>query len=130
MRKLWNHREIDAPADVLWDLLTDPQRWPDWGPSVAGAELRGERFECGATGIVTTVVGVELNFEITAYEDGAHWAWKVAGVAATDHTVESLGVDRCRVGFGVPWPAAPYLGVCQLALQRLERLAAQERVNS
>ena len=128
MKKLWTHREIDAPAHTLWGLLTDPQQWPSWGPSVRDVELKGERFELGATGTVTTVVGVKLNFEVVDFDPGAGWAWKVAGVPATDHTVEPLGADRCRVGFGVPWVAVPYLSVCQLALQRLERIATQEKV--
>ncbi len=130
MKKLWTHRDIEAPAEILWDLLIDPQQWPSWGPTVRGVELQSEQLELGSTGIVTTVVGVGLNFEVTDFDPGARWAWKVAGVPATDHTVEPLGADRCRVGFGVPWAAAPYLSVCQLALQRLERIATQERVIS
>jgi hypothetical protein len=130
VKKLWTHREIAAPAQTLWDLLADPEQWPIWGSTVQGVELRSERFELGATGTVTTVFGVELNFEITHFDPGVRWAWKVGGVPATDHTVEPLGADRCRVGFGVPWAVAPYLSVCQQALQRLERIATQERVIS
>lgn len=119
---LWVHREIDAPAEVLWDLLASPDRWPEWGPSVRHAELDGDRLDTGATGVVTTALGVRLPFEITS-SDGMRWSWKVAGVPATDHSVEGLGPARCRVGFGVPWPAAPYLAVCRMALGRLESLA-------
>ena len=126
MRTVWVHREIDAPAERLWALLTDLEAWPEWGPTVRGAELRSERLEAGAVGTVTTAIGVEVGFEVTAYEEGARWAWRVAGVPATDHTVEALGANRCRVGFGVPWPAGPYLAVCQIALQRLHQLAREE----
>lgn len=129
VKKLWVRREIDASAGVLWDLLTDLQRWPDWGPSVRSAKLHDGVFEQGATGAVTTAVGIELGFEITDHEAGERWAWKVAGVPATEHSVESLGPARCRVGFGVPWAAAPYLAVCQVALRRLVALAAAEVTN-
>lgn len=128
MKKLWACREIDAPAQVLWHLLTDLERWPEWGLSVRSAALDGENLERGATGSVTTAVGVDLNFEITDYDEGRSWAWNVAGIPATDHRVESLGPDRCRVGFGVPWAAAPYLAVCEIALRRLETMAANEKV--
>ena len=94
------------------------------------ARLHDERFEQGATGTVTTPVGIELGFEITDYVDGSLWAWKVAGVPATTHTVESLGADRCRVGFGVPWVAAPYLAACKIALRRLEALAVDAAVDA
>ena len=119
-----------VPADSVWVLLTEPQYWPDWGPSVRSAELRAPKMQLGATGSVKTIVGLELDFEITAYEEGSRWAWKVAGMDATDHRVESLGPDRCRVGFGVGWPAAPYLAVCQVALRKLENMATKSKVNS
>ena len=130
MKRVWVRREIDAPAEVLWALLTTTERWPEWGPSVRGAELRSRRFAVGATGVVSTVLRFDLPFEITDVEDGARWSWKIAGVPATDHGVAPLGLDRCRVGFGVPWPAAPYLAVCAIALGRLRRIAVTEAGSS
>ncbi|NNE72488.1 MAG: SRPBCC family protein [Acidimicrobiales bacterium] len=129
VKKLWVHRDIDAPAEILWALLTDLDCWPRWGPSVRHAQLDGG-FQTGAVGVVTTVLGARLPFEITACEDGERWAWKVGGVPATDHTVRRLGAGRSRVGFGVPWLAAPYLAVCRVALGRLEATATQNRVAS
>jgi hypothetical protein len=86
-------------------------------------------MERGSRGTLTTVIGLDLKFEITSYSDGTYWAWKVAGLPATDHSVEELSSGRCRVGFGVPWPAAGYLPVCQLALHRLEAMAVNEVAN-
>lgn len=126
MSKLWTRRTIDAPGDVLWTLLTDPDHWPAWGPSVRSAEIDGPRLEAGTTGTVTTAIGIDLPFEITSFEPGVQWSWKVAGVPATDHRVEALAPARCRVGFGVPAWAAPYLAVCRLALRRLDALATTE----
>ena len=126
---LWVYRDIDAPAEAVWELLTNLDRWPEWGPTVRHAELAGNHFEAGATGVVTTVLGLRLPFEVTS-RDGMRWAWKVAGVPATDHMVQALAPDRCRAGFGVPWPAALYLAVCRVALRRLESLATQPRVTS
>ena len=126
MKKAWVRREIEAPAGVLWALLTTTDRWSDWGPSVRSADLRSSNFGTGAIGVVSTVLRFDLPFEITDFEDGERWAWKVAGVRATDHVVESLGPDRCRVGFGVPWPAAAYLAFCAIALSRLDRIARSE----
>jgi uncharacterized protein YndB with AHSA1/START domain len=123
MKRLWVTADIDAPAERLWDLLTDLDAWPQWGPSVRAATIDAPALEYGARGKVTTAVGVEVPFEVTRYEPGRHWAWRVAGVPATDHVVEPLGADRCRVGFGVPWPAGAYLAVCRAALSRLETMA-------
>ncbi len=126
MRKLTVWQTIDAPASVLWELLTSTDRWPEWGPTVKAAQLDGDRLGTGVRGQVTTVAGLTLPFEITDYREGWFWAWKVAGVPATDHTVEAVHVGRCRVGFGVPWPVAGYLAVCKVALRQLETLAAEE----
>ncbi|MGF1598061.1 MAG: SRPBCC family protein [Acidimicrobiales bacterium] len=128
MKTIWVHRDIFSPSTTLWALLTELDRWPQWGPTVRRAVLVGDRLEKGARGTVTTVFGVRLPFEITAYDEGTRWAWRVAGVQATDHTVTTLGPERCRVGFGVPWPAAPYLAVCRVALDRLESIAIHDRV--
>jgi hypothetical protein len=127
VKQLWIHRDVDAPAQTVWELLTNPNKWHVWGPTVSGADLEGQHLSVGATGTVTTTLGLDVGFEVTAFEEGSRWAWKVAGIPATDHTVEPLGPDRCRVGFGVPWPAAPYLAVCRVALRRIGDLASLER---
>lgn len=126
VRTAWVHRDIAAPAEKVWELLTNIDCWPDWGPTVRRAELDGDSFDVGATGTVATVAGVTLPFEVTAYEAGRRWSWTVAGIPATDHAVVALGPHRSRAGFGVPWPAAPYLAVCAVALRRLESLAVEK----
>ena len=107
----------------MWDLLVTVEQWPRWGPSVRAVALDTARIVGASRGTVDTVLGVTLPFEVTAFEEGRAWSWRVAGLPATDHTV--VGVDGgTRVTFGVPWLAAPYLGVCALALRRIERLVA------
>jgi hypothetical protein len=110
----------------VWDLLVDPDAWPRWGPSIRRATVEGGTLAAGARGTVVTAVGVALRFEVTTLEPGVRWAWKVGGIDATDHRVEALGPDRCRAGIGVPWPAAPYLAICRVALARLARLATDQ----
>ena len=39
------HAHLDAPLDVVWDLVGTPSRYPEWWPRVI--EVRGERFEEG-----------------------------------------------------------------------------------
>ena len=76
------------------------------------------------------MLGLDVPFEITEFDEGVRWTWNVAGVSATDHTVAPLEPARCRVAFGVPWPTAPYLAVCRLALERLESMAEAKKVSS
>ncbi len=110
----------------MWGLLIDVGRWPEWGPSVRHATLATSRFELGSSGTVRTVVGLELPFEVTCFEEGRCWSWSVAGRPATDHVVEASGPDASRVAFGVPWIATPYLVVCRMALRRLDELGRRE----
>jgi hypothetical protein len=126
VKQRWVNAEIDAPAATVWGLLVDLDAWPRWGPSVRRASVDGGVLAAGARGKVVTSLGVSLSFEVTAFEPGVGWAWKVGGIDATDHRVEPLGADRCRVGFGVGWPATPYLGVCRIAIGRLARLATEQ----
>ncbi|MGK2880516.1 MAG: SRPBCC family protein [Mycobacterium sp.] len=118
-------RDIAAPAETVWHLLTDLDAWPQWGPTVARAELEDSRpLRLGARGRIWTPVGVPLPFEITDFDPGRAWAWKVAGVEATRHVVTERG-NGCRLSFGVPWWAPGYLAVFVLALGRIERMVIE-----
>lgn len=115
--------EIPVHARRAWELLTDTHAWPTWGPSVRAVDLPARWIAAGARGRVQTAIGVWLPFEITDWDEGRVWAWRVGGVPATSHRVEALGPSRCRVGFAVPVWAPFYLPVCALALRRLQTLA-------
>jgi hypothetical protein len=39
------HAHLNAPLEVVWDLVGTPGRYPEWWPRVI--EVRGERFEEG-----------------------------------------------------------------------------------
>ena len=110
----------------MWELLVDVRRWPEWGPSVRHATLATSRLELGSRGTVRTVIGLELPFEVTRFEEGRSWSWSVAGCPATDHLVEARGPAASCVAFAVPWIARPYLVVCRVALGRLDKLGERD----
>jgi len=111
-------RHIHAAPDAAWALLASTGTWTRWGPSVTAVEPAAADLAEGLVGRVRTPVGVWLPFRITHLEAGRSWAWSVLGIPATTHTVEAVD-DGCRVTFGVPAPAFPYLLVCRLALRRI-----------
>lgn len=125
MKKVWTRRTIGALPQDVWRTLTDLRDWPAWGPSVRSAEIDGTELGLGVTGTIKTIGGVQLPFEITSFEPGHRWEWRVAGLPATDHVVADLGNGSCDVSFGVPLIAAPYLTVCRVALRRIETLTSQ-----
>ncbi|MCV7226030.1 SRPBCC family protein [Mycolicibacterium komossense] len=119
-------RTMAVPAEAAWHVLTDLEAWPRWGPSVQRAELAGSGpLRLGSCGTVWTAVGIPLPFEITEFEDQRQWAWKIAGLAGTRHTVAPTD-GGCRVAFGMPIWAPIYLTVCALALRRIEDLASKQ----
>ena len=132
MKGLSVSRTIPADPERLWDLLISVDAWPDWGPTVSGAELvtptlAPGRIELGSRGWVRTSLGPSLPFEVTRFESALleperRWSWTVAGIPATEHTVRAVEGGTV-VSFGVPLWAPGYLAVCSLALRRLDRLA-------
>lgn len=113
---------ISAPAPSVWKVLIDLDAWPQWGPTVLGAELTGPGpLRLGARGKVWTPIGVPLPFEITEFDDGRRWAWKVGGVQATRHGVDPTP-DGCRAWMSAPLWAPAYLPVLAIGLQRIAQM--------
>ncbi|WP_152041100.1 SRPBCC family protein [Salinigranum salinum] len=126
-RRLAVSRIVDAPADEVWELLTDTTRWPEWGPSVAAVDCSERSIAQGTRGRLRVAgVGVWVPFVVDSYTDHGderRWTWTVARVPATGHRVDALD-GQCRVTFEVPLLAAGYVPVCRRALDRIARLVA------
>lgn len=115
--------EIPVPAEVAWRLLTDTGAWPRWGPSVLAVDAPARFIGPGTRGRVRTPLGLWLPFEITDWQAGHRWGWRVAGLPATGHIVAAVGPARCRATFTIPTWAPFYVPVCRAALRRLRALA-------
>ena len=68
--------EIDAPAQLVWEVFSDVEHWPEWTPSVTslvgrdGANLAvGKRFSIKQPGMS------KLNWKVTEIEPGTSWTW-------------------------------------------------------
>jgi uncharacterized membrane protein len=93
--------DIDAPADVVWNVFSDVQSWPEWTASVTrlvaldGPELVvGRRFEIKQPRMPTLV------WEVTDVTPGASWTWvqrSPGGVTEARHDVTPDGAGRTRV---------------------------------
>lgn len=117
-RRLVVSRVVEAPAEDVWDLLTDTERWPEWGPSVSAVTATDRYIQTGTTGEVRTPIGVSVPFEIT-HSEPYRWTWTVARIPATGHRVDRLADDRCDVAFELSPLAAGYVPVCRRALDRI-----------
>lgn len=118
-------RMVTAAPAAVWQVLTDLDDWPKWGPTVSGAELTdATALELGVRGKVYTPVGLPLPFTITEFEPGRRWAWRVAGIPATAHGVDAVD-DGTRVWMSAPVLAAAYAPVLAIALQRIDRMTSR-----
>lgn len=111
-----------ASPYILWDLITDTTQWPRWGPTVKAVRNSERYIRQGSAGHVLTAVGIWLPFVITEYEHECFWSWKVASIQATGHRVQPTETGGCHLWFEVPIVAAPYLVVCQMALNRIAKV--------
>ncbi|ELZ43226.1 hypothetical protein C471_01062 [Halorubrum saccharovorum DSM 1137] len=115
-------RDVGAAPAVAAERLRDTREWPDWGPAIAAVESDDRYVIRGTRGRVR-VAGAWLPFRVTAC-NGRRWDWRVAGVPATGHRVDSYAGDpeRSRVVVEVPLVAAWYAPVCRRALDRFAAL--------
>jgi hypothetical protein len=113
-------RFVAATPEAAWELLASTGSWLQWGPSITAVEPAHAVLSEGLAGRVRTPFGVWLPFRITDLQPQHSWTWSVLGIPATSHRVEAVP-GGCRVTFGVPGPAVPYLLICRWALHRIAR---------
>jgi uncharacterized membrane protein len=78
--------EIDAPAQLVWQVFSEVERWPEWTASVTslvgrdGTNLAvGKRFSIKQPGMS------KLTWTVTEIDPGLSWTWvqRSPGVAVT-----------------------------------------------
>ena len=116
-------RLINASVEEVWEILIDTQLWPVWGPSVSAVECSQRRITADSCGRLKTAIGLWVEFEISCFEPLSFWDWKVAGLPATGHRLESKGAAISALMFELPFVALPYALICRQALNRVAQLA-------
>ena len=76
MHEIKTEIEIDAPPEVVWDVLTDLEQYPRWNPfitSAIGQPVLGERL----TNRIEPPGGKAMTFKptVTAVDSGQHLEW-------------------------------------------------------
>jgi uncharacterized membrane protein len=97
------HEEIiiDAPADAVWAVFTDVERWPTWTDSVTSVELLdGETLGPTSQARIKQPRFPSLVWAVTEMTPGASWSWTTHSPGATttaSHRLDVLGDRRTRV---------------------------------
>jgi hypothetical protein len=124
-RRLVVKRAVEAQPETVWDVLTDTEQWPEWGPSISAVDADTRYIEHGSRGRIRLLGTVWLSYEITSCADH-RWTWDVARIDATGHFV-STHRDGAVVGFELPVLGAGYVPICRRACARIGRLASEQR---
>lgn len=94
---------IAAPADRVWAILSDVERWPSWTASVTSVELDGPLAE-GATAKIRQPKLPVTTWRVTEVVPGRSFTWeaKAPGSHATGwHEVTPTGDHSCEVRLAI-----------------------------
>ncbi|OBH12634.1 SRPBCC family protein [Mycobacterium sp. E1747] len=93
--------EIDAPPQLVWDVFSDVQRWPEWTASVTSLVGRdgpalavGRRFAIKQPGMA------KLVWMVTEIDSGSSWTWvqrSPGALVSARHDVIALPSGRTLV---------------------------------
>jgi uncharacterized membrane protein len=93
--------EIDAPVQLVWEVFSDVERWPEWTASVTslvgrdGVDLAvGKRFSIKQPGMGTLV------WKVTEVDPGLSWTWvqrAPGALTSARHDVIALPDGRTQV---------------------------------
>lgn len=99
-------RDVQAPAEVAWDVIADTPSWPEWFPRMSKAEYTSSKPPgIGATRQVK-VGPLVVDEEFIAWERPTVWGFTFletnvpfarAGVELAE--IESLGAARSRITY-------------------------------
>ncbi|NVI88860.1 SRPBCC family protein [Actinomadura sp. BRA 177] len=121
-----NSIEINRAADEVFAYVVDPTKFPEWQLDVMDVSVEGNRVGSRFT-TVRKVGGAERSMtqEITENVPPRSWAAQgVDGPVRPNATVgvESLGVGRCRVTFGLDFDGR---GMAAALVPMVRRMAAK-----
>ncbi len=142
--------EIDAPASVVWEVLTDLPRYGDWNPFCVAAE---STLEMGAPvhmklkSFWTDELSPNCEY-VCAFEPGKLLSWQMEYseawpyAARRDQVITTLGEDRCSyystdaflgdtgvhvMRFAGPWVKVAFDNTARALKARAEAIWAQRR---
>jgi hypothetical protein len=93
--------DIDAPADLVWDVFTDVENWPGWTSSVTRLTgLDGPQIAVGRRFAIKQPRMPRLVWTVTEVVPGASWTWvqrSPGGLTSARHEVSAVGGNATLV---------------------------------
>lgn len=68
--------EIDASPQLVWDVFSDVERWPEWTASVTSlVGLDGHTLAVGKRFAIKQPGMAKLGWQVTEIDPGTSWTW-------------------------------------------------------
>jgi uncharacterized membrane protein len=88
---------IDAPADVVWGVFSDVERWPGWTASVTGLRaLDGPGLAVGKRFEIKQPRLPKLVWQVTELDEGRSWTWEQRSPGGRTIAVHEVRPDGNR----------------------------------
>jgi uncharacterized membrane protein len=89
-----NTVRIPVPAEVVWSVFTDVERWPTWTASVIAVEpLDGAGLEVGRRFRIKQPRLPVLVWKVTDVEPGRSWTWVAGSPGARTYASHEIVPD-------------------------------------
>lgn len=92
-------REIDAPAEQVWGVIVDVERWPEWTPTVTSVRrLDDGPFVVGSQVEIRQPKLPKAQWRVTELVEGRSFTWEATGpgmrsIARHEVTPRADGAD-------------------------------------
>ena len=96
--------DIDAPAERVWAVLRDVERWPEWTASVRSVRLLDGGLRVGASARIDQPRIPTTVWTVTALTEGREFTWEASGPGTRTmgrHGLEPVGPGSCRVTLSI-----------------------------
>ena len=91
--------DIDAPADRVYEVMSDTDRWPEWTPSVTSIKrLDSGPFVVGSRAVIRQPKFPPALWTVTAIDDRKSFTWtnRAPGIKViAQHSIDATG-DRSK----------------------------------
>ena len=122
---------IDAPADIVWLVLSDVERWPDWTASVRSVRLLDPPLAVGSRVHIRQPKLPAVTWHVTHVDPGRSFTWRSRSPGADAHgrhTVIDNGDGSATAVVGITQTGPVGTLVALLARRLTKRYVALEAV--
>jgi hypothetical protein len=89
-----NSIRVSAPAEVVWSVFTDVERWPTWTPSVIAVQpLDGAGIDLGRRFQIKQPRLPLLVWQVIELHPGRSWTWRAGRAGARTYASHEVTPD-------------------------------------